>query len=77
MRAFTYFLGVSVCILGIACAVFDLHIIFSIIEIGLAALSVGIVLKYSKCSNCNEYAVNINPLSKKFCICKKCGYKNQ
>jgi len=75
MRAFTYYFGTFTCLLGIACVVLELQTVFRLLVTAFVVITVFLVLKYSKCQNCNEYAININPLSKKFGICRKCGNK--
>ena len=75
MRAFTFFFFIVTCFLGIACAVFELAMIYRMIVAIMVCIAVYLTLKYTKCSKCNEYAVNVNPFSKKYGTCKKCGYK--
>ncbi len=77
MRAFTYFFGIFTCLFGIVCAIFELPMIYRIIVALFVAVSVYLVLKYSKCPQCNEYGVNFNPFSKEFGFCKKCHHKEQ
>lgn len=75
MRAFTYCFGIFTCLFGIACVVFELQMMFRVIVAILVVILIPLVLKYSKCSNCKEYEVSINPFSKKFGVCKKCNHK--
>ena len=75
MRAFTWYFGAFVCLLGIICAIFELRLIFRVTVAILAFIAVVFILEYSKCSHCGKYGVNINPFSQKFGICKKCDRK--
>ena len=77
MRAFTFFFFVLSCLFGIACAIFELSMIYRVIVAMMVCFAIYLTLKYTKCSKCNEYAVNINPFSKKFAVCKKCNHKEQ
>lgn len=77
MRAFTFYLGIFTNLFGIICAIFELQLIFRIAVAILVAITVVLVLKYSKCSHCGNYQVTINPFSQKFGICKKCNQKEQ
>ena len=75
MRAFTFFFFLFTCLYGIVCAVFELAMFYRIIVAIMGCIAIYLTLKYTKCSKCNEYAVNTNPFSKKYGICKMCGYK--
>ncbi len=75
MRAFAFFFGIFTCLLGIGCVVFQLSMAFRVLTVGLVLIVVCLVLRYAKCPVCHEYGVNINPFSKKYRICKKCGHQ--
>jgi len=75
MRAFTFFFFLVTGLFGIVCAVFELAMVYRIIVAIMVCIAINLTLKYTKCSKCNEYAVNVNPFSKRYCICKKCGHK--
>ena len=77
MRAFTFFFGILTSLFGIACVVFKLQLFFRVMVAVFVFISVYLVLKYSKCSNCNQYSVRINPFFKMFGTCKRCGHKEQ
>lgn len=75
MRAFTFFFFLGTCLFGIACAVFELAMICRVLVVIMGCIAICLTFKYTKCTKCNEYAVNTNPFSKKYGICKKCGHK--
>ncbi len=75
MRAFTFFFFIVSCLLGIVCAIFELAMIYRVVVAVMVCIAIYLALKYTKCSKCNEYAVNVNPFSKKFGVCKKCSHK--
>ncbi len=75
MRAFTFFFFLGTCLFGIACAVFELAMFYRIIVAIMGCIAIYLTFKHTKCAKCNEYAVNANPFSKKYGICKKCGHK--
>ena len=75
MRAFAFFFGIFTCLLGIGCAVFQLSMAFRVLTVGLVFIALWMMLKYAKCPVCHEYGVNINPFSRKYGICKKCGHQ--
>lgn len=75
MRAFTFFFFIASCLLGIVCAIFELEMVYRIAVAVMVCIAIYLALKYTKCSKCNEYAVNVNPFSEKFGICKKCNHK--
>lgn len=60
---------------GIACAVFELAMIYRVVVAIMVCIAIYLTFKYTKCARCNEYAVNVNPFSKKYGICKKCNHK--
>ena len=75
MRAFTFFFFIACCVLGIFCAIFDSAMIYRVIVAIMVCIAICLALKYTKCPKCNEYAVNVNPFSRKYGICKKCSHK--
>ena len=75
MRAFAFFLVIFTCLLGIACTIFQLSMALRVLTVGLVLIAVCLMLKYAKCSVCHEYGVGLNPFSKKYRICKKCGHQ--
>ena len=75
MRAFTFFFFIVSCLLGIVCAIFELEMIYRVIVAIMVCIAIYLTFKYTKCAKCNEYAVNVNPFSKKFGVCKKCSHK--
>ena len=75
MRAFSFFFFIVTCLFGIACTIFELAMVYRVIVAIMVLIAIYLALKYTKCAKCNEYAVNGNPFSKKYGICKKCGYK--
>jgi hypothetical protein len=76
MRAFSFFFFIVTCLLGIACAILELAMIYRIAVAVMVCIAIYLTFKYTKCSKCNEYAVNGNPFSKKYGICQKCGHKD-
>jgi len=77
MRAFTFFFFIVSCLLGIVCAIFELAMIVRVIVAVMVCIAIDLTFKYTKCSKCNEHAVNVNPFSKKYGICKKCSCKEE
>ena len=77
MRAFSFWFWNLTCLLGIACAILELQMIFRIVVLIFVLISLYLYSKYSKCSNCNEYGVNTNPFSKRFGICKNCNHEQE
>ena len=75
MRVFTFFFFIVCCLLGIVCVIFEAAMIYRMSVGIMVCIAIYLALKYTKCSKCNEYAVIVNPFSKKFGICKKCGHK--
>ena len=75
MRAFTFFFFIVSGLLGIVCAIFELAMTYRIVVAVMVCIAIYLTFKYTKCSKCNEYAVNVNPFSKKYGICKKCNHK--
>lgn len=75
MKAFTFFFFLITCLFGIVCAIFELAMVYRFLVAIMTFIAIYLTLKYTKCVKCNEYAVNVNPFSKKYGICRKCGYK--
>ena len=75
MRVFTFFFFIISCLLGIVCAIFELAMIYRVMVAIMVCIAIYLTFKYTKCAKCNEYAVNANPFSKKYGICKKCNHK--
>jgi hypothetical protein len=77
VRKATFFYSILAFLLGIACALLEAQLYIRIACAVLVFIAIMLIWKYSKCSECGKYGVNLNPFSNKFGVCKKCNHKEQ
>ena len=72
-RTAAYFLFMGGSVFGICCAVFALPLPLRILDAGVVAVAIVLVLQTTRCPSCGKHGIPISPFAKEGPCCKKCG----